>query len=529
MLPDRRAVLLAAIAVAFPSALTAQAPDCNGISDVSDFDGAAVSDFDGLLTAVPITHDVPAPLFVASPPGDVHRLFVVSQYGTIRILEDGALLPAPFLDLRSIVRSYANGGEFEQGLLGLAFHPDYATNGWFFVHYNDGSGLFDVVARYTRDALNPDLADPASARVVITFPYPKAMHHFGGMLAFSPLDRHLYISTGDGNDPCDPADNAQSLDSNLGKILRLDVSTLPYSTENNPYDGSIPGNDEIWAYGLRNPWRFSFDRATGAMYIGDVGQTYAEEIDCATPASPGAVNYGWHVYEGSSCPSPYCGPLGSCSLDVTLPVQEFHHDDPPGACAVTGGYVYRGCRMKDLRGTYFYADFCSTLLRTFRTDASCAVASPLERVGNLVSQTGGPVQAVVSFGEDARGELYMTALFDGVYKIVPALHVMEVSGLGAPALLPGSPSWKWEDLHATSAYPISSYKVYRSLSRLGGFRCVHHGASPAWAGGDPAVPPLKSAFYYLVTAVGPAGEETRPGNRSSGVPRSVDTTSACPP
>jgi hypothetical protein len=521
-------ILTGAVAILITSGALAQGINCSGISDVSDFDGATVSDFNGLLATVQVATpaQVWLPILVTSPIGDVHRVLIVGQDGVIRLMKDGVVQPTPFIDLSGIVFSEIDGGKGEQGLLGFAFHPSYDSNGWFFVHYTE-SAERDVVARFTRSAQNPDVADPASRVEVIAFDYPNAEHHFGGMLAFSPIDGRLYISTGDGGDPCDAFGNAPNLASNLGKILRLSVESLPYSTSGNPFDGSIPGNDEIWASGLRNPWRFSFDRANGALYIGDVGQSVREEIDCRPSSSAGGESYGWPEFEGAACPNPSCGST-TCADPGVLPIHDYEHSDPGGfACAVTAGYVYKGCRMKDLRGTYFFADFCADFVRTFRTNSQCARGPVLDRTVDLQPGGGLFLRDVESFGEDARGEIYIATRFDGILKIVPTLGIVEVSGVNAAPFLAGDPDWSWESLMATSSYPVAAYKVYRSSSPTTGFTCVHQEPSNAWPGGDPESPPARGIFYYLVTAVSATGEESRAGKASNGVPRVVDTLSAC--
>jgi hypothetical protein len=510
----------------------AQAPDCTGISDVSDFDGAAVSDLDGLLTTVRVASGLLRPVFVTSPPGDVDRLFIVEQNGLIKILQDGAVLAQEFLDISSLTRAPGAGGGNEEGLLGLAFHPHYAINGWFFVYHTNTSGSQNVVARYTRDVSDPNLADPTSRVQVIAFNHPGFSNHNGGMIAFGPHDQHLYIGTGDGGSGCDPAGNSQNLNSNLGKLIRINVDSLPYTTAGNPFDGAVAGNDEIWSSGLRNPWRFSFDRETAALYIGDVGQDVWEEVDCRPMNMIGGENYGWDHYEGRVCPNPSCGSQGSCLIVGQIrPARVFNHSTGGFSCSVTGGYVYRGCRMTDLHGTYFYADYCSDIIRTFTTDGTCThSAEPdLERAGDLAPGGGLSVTQITSFGEDARGELYIADRGGEIFKILPELSIMEVSGDNAAPFLAEARSFTWENLEATSSHPIESYKVYRSDDDpTGTFVCVHASPDNKWAGGDPAEPLVNGVYYYLVTALNAAGQETRPGNWSDGMPRTVDTASLCP-
>ena len=544
-------VLLIAICLQAPLPAKAQAPVCAGISDISDFDGPAVSDLDGSLHAVRVATGLLRPVLVTAAPGDASRVFIVEQDGKIKLLRNGAVLADPFLDLGSFTRSPADGGGNEEGLLGLAFHPGYdgdGTRDWAFVYHTDTTGANNLIARYGPDPLDPDRLDPASRKVMLTIPHPTNDNHNAGMIAFSPQDGYLYVATGDGGSSCDPPNNAQNLGVNLGKLLRLDVNTDKPSAPfydipaGNPFVG-IAGNDEIWSFGLRNPWRWSFDRVTSAIYIGDVGQGQREEIDCVPASGAGGENYGWDRYEGTVCPNPSCGSQGSCSLGSSYvpPVQEYTHTSPAGSCSVTGGYVYRGCRMGDLHGTYFYADYCSDFIRSFRTGPACAAPAPLTRTTDLAPGGGLGIVDITSFGEDARGEIYIVERggvgpppTGEIFKIIPSLRIAETSATNAPPLLlTDGDDWSWEDLAAAASTPvdayISAYKVYRSAAPAGPFICTHQSTAPSWAGGDPAVPAAGGCFFYLVTARDSSGEETRPGSRSDGTPRTVDTGSICPP
>ena len=316
------------------------------------------------------------------------RLFVIEKEGRIRIVAGGQLAPDPFLDITGIVSSRAN----ERGLLGLAFHPDYASNGRFFVNYTQLRGA-TVVAEY-RVSADPDRADPSSAQVLLTQPQPFANHN-GGMLAFGP-DGMLYVALGDGGAAGDPQNHGQRLDTWLGALLRLDVSEpgIYRVPSDNPFVGVSEARGEIWAYGLRNPWRFSFDRATGDLYIADVGQNLYEEIDFAPASSSGGENYGWKLMEGFSCfveGSPQCN-----SLRFTDPIAVYGRD---AGCSVTGGYVYRGAAHPALVGAYVFGDYCSGNVWTLRRDAAGAWQMTLQ----------GEVDArITSFGEDEAGELYIT-------------------------------------------------------------------------------------------------------------------------
>lgn len=338
-----------------------------------------------------------SPVHLAAPAGDA-RLFIVEQPGRIRIVENGVLLATPFLDIRSKVGS---GGE--RGLLSVAFHPQYATNGTFFVNYTDLAG--DTRVERYRASADRNVADPASAELVIAVDQPFANHN-GGQLAFGP-DGRLYVGMGDGGGGGDPREAGQDPTQLLGKLLRLDVDgARPYAIPaGNPYAGRTDGRAEIWGMGVRNPWRFSFDHTAGLLYVADVGQNRLEEVN-VVPAGQAGVNYGWDLMEGTDCfePSTGCGQAG-----LTLPVVTYAHGD---GCSVTGGFVYRGQDLPALRGHYFYADYCSGWVRSFRYTGSQAADArewDLEDVGSISS-----------FGEDGRGELYVVAHGGSVYKIVPA-------------------------------------------------------------------------------------------------------------
>lgn len=347
----------------------------------------------GTLSVEPVVSGLDLPLDLTAPAGD-QRLFIVEKTGRIRIVKDGALLSAPFLDLSD---SVSNGSE--QGLLSMAFHPRYAANGFFYVDYTDRSGNTRVV-RYTVSASNPDVADPSSAHLIlaVTQPFP---NHNGGLLVFG-LDHMLYVGLGDGGSAGDPQGNGQNLGTLLGKILRIDVDGGdPYAIpSDNPFAGRAGARGEIWAYGLRNPWRFSIDSASGRLYIADVGQDMWEEVDVAT-ATQGGQNYGWNIMEGMHCYN-----ASSCTEQgLALPVLEYSHAE---GCSITGGFVYRGTRVPGVVGRYFYSDFCSGFLRSFMYDGSTVSEETTWDVGDL-----GHVQ---SFGEDANGELYLLSANGTVYR-----------------------------------------------------------------------------------------------------------------
>lgn len=343
------------------------------------------------------------PVFVTAAPGDARRLFVVEQTGRIRVIRDGQLLAEPFLDLSSQV---STGGE--RGLLGLAFHPGYVVNGWFFVHYTDSSGDSRVV-RYVVSS-DPDVADSGAALEILSVDQPYTNHN-GGMLAFGPFDGALYIGYGDGGGSGDPDDNAQDLGTLLGTIVRIDVSlsvpSEPYRIPaGNPFRGTPEASPEIWAYGLRNPWRFSFDLANGDLWVADVGQNSWEEVSVLPGNEPGGQNLGWPRTEGTRCfrPSTGCNTTG-----LTRPVYEYAHSD---GCSVTGGYVYRGSAVPSLRGRYLFADFCSGWVRSFLFENGRATDV-------RTHTTLAPGGSVSSFGQDNAGELYVVTHEGGVYRIVP--------------------------------------------------------------------------------------------------------------
>jgi len=341
-----------------------------------------------------------SPLDLTSAPGDTSRVFIVEKTGTIRIWRRGALNARPFLDVSDRVSAGS-----EQGLLGLAFHPQYASNGRFYVDYTDRSGDTRVV-EFTVSA-NPDSAS-AIEREILFLDQPYANHN-GGQIAFGP-DGFLYVALGDGGSAEDPQGNGQNLGTLLGKILRLDVdSGTPYAIPpSNPFVGRAGARGEIWSYGLRNPWRFAFDALTGDMMIGDVGQYAWEEIDYES-AGQGGRNYGWRRMEGTHCfPNPPCDPTG-----LTLPVAEYGHQV---GCSVTGGKIYRGPALPELSGVYFYGDYCTGLVRSLRIEGGVAT-DPHDWTAVLRRRDGGAMQGLSSFGTDGKGELYLVLLGGEVYRL----------------------------------------------------------------------------------------------------------------
>ena len=352
------------------------------------------------------------PLFATAPPGDTIRLFVLEQYtAQIKILKGGVALASPFLDINNLVSDSGS----ERGLLGLVFHPSYETNGYFYVNYTNNAGD-TVVARYSVSA-NPDVANPNSALILITISQPYSNHN-GGMLAFGPLDGYLYIALGDGGSAGDPENRAQNDGTLLGKLLRIDVdSAQPYGIPpDNPFIGPGDPLDEIWAKGLRNPWRFSFDSLTGDLYIADVGQNTYEEIDFQPALSTGGENYGWRLTEGNHCYNP---PSGCDPGGLTYPIHEYIHGGNPFRCSVTGGYVYRGSVITGLQGTYFFADFCSSQLWSFRYDG-VTLTSFTDRTAELDPGSGLSIDSITSFGEDGSGEIFIVDLDGDIFKLCPS-------------------------------------------------------------------------------------------------------------
>jgi glucose/arabinose dehydrogenase len=369
----------------------------NGCAPDDDSTDPIVSEPDSLRVEVVAT-GLSSPVYLTAPAGDL-RLLVVEQPGRIRIIQNGQLLDSPFLDIRSKVRF---GGE--QGLLSMAFHPNYAANGFFYVNYVDLNGDTRV-ERYRATTGSPNTADATSAKLIISIDQPSFTNHKGGQLQFGP-DGKLYIGMGDGGSGGDPLNHGQDRSTLLGDLLRIDVDAGdPYAVPaDNPYATSTQFRPEIWAYGLRNPWRFSFDRANGMIYIADVGQNAWEEIN-AVPGNVAGVNYGWRIMEANHC-------YNAASCNQTGLQRAVHEYPRDGNCtSVTGGYVYRGARISGLQGTYFYSDYCGGFLRSFQVLNGTAVNHRTWQVGTLGN--------VTSFGEDGVGELYIVSANGTVRRIIP--------------------------------------------------------------------------------------------------------------
>jgi hypothetical protein len=370
------------------------------------------------LKATTVVSGLSNPVHLTSPPGDRQRLFIVEQTGAVKIFRQGALVPTPFLHLGWLGGLNKISYGAEQGLFNLAFHPNYAQNGYCYVSYTNLEGN-SIVERYQVSSSNPDQANPASGTIILGPVFQPQSNHNGGALAFG-ADGKLYIGLGDGGGTNDQGPghaaggNAQFLGTLLGKILRLDVDLPPpYVPFDNPFVGVSGALPEIWSLGWRNPWRLSFDRLTGDMYIGDVGQSLVEEIDFE-PMGQAGRNYGWSCMEGAVCTG-----FGACTCagwNLEWPLHQYLH---AGGCfSVTGGVVYRGCAIPALQGTYFFADYCQGTVWSFQNSGGL-VTGLQDRTLELSGGTG-YVGNVVSFGEDADGEVYLVDVAGVVLKLEPA-------------------------------------------------------------------------------------------------------------
>ncbi len=369
------------------------------------------------LTTTRIVAGLTQPVAMVYPPGDTQRLFIVEKQGRIKILRNGVIEPTPFLDISSIV----NATTLEWGLLYMTFDPDYATNGYLYVNYNDRPSGNTVIARYQRNATNPDIADFDSRFVILYLVQPSANHR-GAWLDFD-RNGYLYDSQGDGGGQQDPSNRAQNLALLQGKILRIDPSGDDFPADpnknyrippSNPFVGVPGAAPEIWAYGLRNPWRCSFDRWRRDLWIADVGQNAREEVNFQLAASSGGQNYGWRCMEGTLCTG-----LTGCtcfSAALTMPVHEYNHSF---GVSVTGGYVYRGCAIPDLRGTYFFADYQSSRIWSLRYRPATGVQEFRERTTELDPVGTLAINQISSFAEDQDGELYIFDYTGELFKIVP--------------------------------------------------------------------------------------------------------------
>jgi len=521
-------VALAACILPAPPPTSAQVA-CDGISPVENT----------ALRSVVVVTDLPGdPVYVTAPAGDRARIFIVLQEGVVLIHRRGDPddVFQTFLDIQDRVWS----GNRETGLLGLAFDPDYDTSGLLYVNYSVTHGAGDCepdcgtrVSRFSVSG-NPDVADPGSELILMDFPQPQDNHN-GGQVLFGD-DGMLYVFTGDGGGSADDDNghgrcgNGQNRQTLLGKMLRIDVrgidplGTAPDSTcltgftgsgytvpTTNPFvDGAGGDCDEVFAYGLRNPWRNGLDSETGDLYIADVGQDCWEEINYVAAGNAAGKNFGWRQMESDQCfnhnndsnctapAAPDCLPFcGDASL--TQPVAKYALGG--GACAITGGEVYRGCRMPAFHGAFFYGDFCAGFVRSFKIDGGAAV-NPQDWTTQIDTTS--------------------TLIGDLTRKIVPPFPAFEVSGPGAAETFRlGPDEWTWEDLHYSTGHPVDFYRVYRGLPGAV-FECVQSSATPSWLGGDAATPFPGGLAAYVVTAVF-GSEETGSG----APPRNL--TSPCPP
>jgi glucose/arabinose dehydrogenase len=426
------------------------------------------------LTTVRVAAGLAQPLCIAHAPGVGAHLFVLERTGRIRVVDLATpqVLPTPFLDVSALVAT----NWLEYGLLGIAFHPDYESNGYFYINYTPPVGTVadTAVVRYRVSAGNPLVADPASASLVLRFGYGTRLQHRAGWMDFGP-DGFLYVATGDGAEN-DPDNAAQSVTTLRGKILRLDVNgpdgqpgtadddQFPADANRNyripagnPFAGSATNAQEIWAYGLRNPWRCSFDRETGDLWIADVGQAAREEINFQPAAAGDARNYGWRCTEGT-----FCTGLSGCTCNgptLTPPIFEYTHAI---GVSVTGGYVYRGCAIPDFRGVYFFAEYQFSKVFSMRYNGT--VSEFTERTAELAPGGGLTLQTVASLGEDLAGELYLCDYNGGeVFKIVPrsappASLAITLQPIGASACLEQSATFT---VAATSIGSPASYRWRR--------------------------------------------------------------------
>jgi len=518
-------------------------PDCTGVAPIAHTGLESVTIAEGLAGR---------PLFAVSPPGDALRLFIVEQDGFIRIHHRGdpPSVTTLFLDLSAKVTTGGN----EQGLLGLAFGPDFADQGRFYVYYTEDAPPFgsnSVVARYAVGG-DPDVADPASEERILVFAQPDffGANHNGGQLLFDEAG-FLYVFTGDGggaNDQHGSCGNGQNRSTLLGKALRIDVAGVDPSAgapdcdpdglygvpADNPLaDGPGGACDEIFLLGLRNPWRDEIDPLTGDLYVADVGQNCWEEIDYLESSSAPGANLGWRQMEGTHCFDPgnpgNCDPLpvpcpGSpdCgSPALVQPVLEYDHTG--GACSVTGGIVYRGCRLPGLTGRYFFGDFCAGFVRSIVVNGG--VATDEQDHSAELDPNGLLANALTSFGRNGRGELHIVDRGGRVLKVLPLFTDLIVSGPGAadPFLL--GTDWSWENTAFETEHPVAEYRVYRGLPN-GLFTCVHASPTPGWPGGDPIDPAPGELFAYIVTAVAPDARETSPGEPAGARTLAPDP---CPP
>ena len=527
-------VVLVSVLVALPSG----AAVCDGVSPVQASTLVSVEAETGLTGR---------PLLVTAPAGDKDRIFIVEQDGFIWVKQRGSALGTRslYLDVSMLITTGSN----EQGLLGVDFAQDFETSRQFFVSYTSPGGS-TTLATYEQDPMNPNQANPVPIGTFFSLSQPQSNHNGGNIQVGS--DGFLYIGLGDGGSASDTGSghatcgNGQDNTTLLGKMIRID----PTGNSPNPPDcgsGSYtipdgnpladgPGGvcDEIWASGLRNPWRWSFDPANDDLYIGDVGQDCYEEVNWVPGSSTGGENYGWRSMEGTHCFDPAdrfnCNPtpvqcIGAPKCDdasLTLPVVESAQTS--GACSMTAGYAYRGCRITNLQGHYFWSDFCDGRINSFLIDAGVptlqndwtATVDPAPRVLQF---------SMTSFGRDGEGEIYAVDRGGTILKLIPPLSDFEVSGRGVlnteMFLLDKTAHWTWEDLQFNSTHPVRYYSVYSGTPN-GNFDCIHATTQTRWVG-DPSEPGPGGLFAYLVTATNLDGVET-----SGGAGRALNANCAAP-
>ena len=450
------------------------------------------------------------PVHVTAPDGD-DRLFILEQRGIIHLYKDGALLPQPFMDIRDDVMDPTAFSE--QGLLGLTFDPDFETNRYFYVHYTGNSGE-TVIERYEVQAGDPDQADLTTATTVLTHPQPYANHN-GGTIDFGP-DGYFYFGFGDGGGGGDPDENAQDPTTLLGKFIRIDVDSLPYAVPpSNPFVGNAGVLDEIWAKGLRNPYRWSFDPATGDLWIGDVGQSAWEEVDHQPAASTGGENYGWDVTEGTHCYEPSSG----CGADTfDLPIYEYGHDS--GRCSVTGGVVYRGVGVPDLQGYYVFGDYCSGEVWAILYDGN-SITDTLDLTGDL--NPDNRIEALSSIGTGGDGELYLVdraGTTDGeVYSVTLDSSGIDAGGtgsrlgLGRPSPNPFGVSTEFAlTLQEGGSLRVAVYNASGALVRTLVDELSPSGARTVrWDGADEAGKGVSSGIYFIMAETDGESQTRRVG------------------
>lgn len=518
------------------------------VADVCD--GVSPVEASSLVSVVVETGLTGRPLLVTAPPDDADRIFIVEQDGFIWVKQRGSALGVRslYLDVSGRITTVNN----EQGLLGMAFAPDFDTSGLFYISYTRPGGVagISVLARYQQDPMNPNLALPMTLGNFFSLPQTEGNHN-GGHIEIGS-DGYLYFGLGDGGGGNDSGGdhstcgNGQDTAKLLGSMIRIDpTGTAPNAREcglgtytipdGNPLADGVGGDcDEIWASGLRNPWRWTFDPANDDLYIADVGQACWEEVNWVSGASTGGENYGWRSMEGSHCFDPNnsnnCNPLGvicpgapGCNdASLTLPVWETQQIG--FTCSITGGYVYRGCRVNNLQGHYFWGDYCDGQVRSFLISGGVPT---METNWTPTVDPGGAYQFdLTSFGRDAQGEVYVVDRDGIITALVPPLGDFEVSGQGVLDVdtftLSKTGSWSWEDLQFNSMHPVEYYSVYRGAPG-GTFDCLDSTESTTWLG-DASTPAAGGLFAYLVTATNLAGDET-----SGGSGRTLGLGCAAPP